>query len=232
MKILFRTLALSAVLLLCASCKGTGSFLDTDISEDAPRCGADPARVSAQAASFDASLSVEGEFLIESNCTWTVSVAPEYASLVQFYKDSDLNLSMVSKQYRAGFTVSDNLLPVDREIPLTLSSAAGETVLTIVQDAFSAVVESDPSDAVSLPCEGGDVVVKVRSNTSWTVSVDDGGTAVISIVGAAEGTKSGEFTFNVFSNLDAESGKTGSVRISADGAEDVVIEVKQAKYTS
>lgn len=219
---------LSAIVFACAD----GSILDTRYSETEAGAGFEPARIEVPGASFHADKAVCDTFVVTSNRSWSLAPAEE-ASWLEIHHEPGINLGKVTQKWPVSLVFADNFFEQDRNVDLSLTIDGDSFLIPVCQKAFAPVLELESSlsgtDAVA--DTGAELALSVRSNCRWRASLDASSDAEVEI-SPSEGYKSDSLHLHVKPNGDLYSGKTATVVLSAEGVEDVRIDIAQKACVS
>lgn len=211
---LLRVLSLCLIALVGTGCISQNfdvnfPFIETDVET-----------VTAAAVVPDGQDMIAGAFKVNSNQTWTAVVTcldqPELQWCSLLVSEHE-NLLGESQETLVPFVLGRNRTSQPRRATVKLTSADCEAALTIVQDAaelyielYSGDNELLPEDIIEIGCISESRIIDVKSNDGWTVSVEEGATAQVSL-DKKRGSDDGSVTVSFAENFDTVDGKTANV---------------------
>ncbi len=165
---------------------------------------------------------------LTSNRSWTLSIPSEAPWVTSSVKEG-----VAGTELPVTFTVSTNDSFTPRSATVTFTQAeSNKTVqLEITQAAATPIFTLDPTTVAEIPAAGGEPVVKLTSNRSWTLSIPSAATWVTSSV--KEGVAGTELpvTFTVSTN-ESFSPRSATVTFTqVESNKTVQLEIKQAAAT-
>ena len=211
---LLRVLSLCLIALVGTGCISQNfdvnfPFIETDVET-----------VTAAAVVPDGQDMIAGAFKVNSNQTWTAVVTcldqPELQWCSLLVSEHE-NLLGESQETLVPFVLGRNRTSQPRRATVKLTSADCEAALTIVQDAaelyielYSGENELLPEDVVEIGCIPESRIIDVKSNDGWTVSVEEGATAQVSL-DKKRGSDDGSVTVSFAENFDTANSRTANV---------------------
>lgn len=103
-------------------------------------------------------------------------------------------------------------------------------VVTYTQEAFvPSLVVSAPQDNTLVPAQTGECVALIRSNTTWSVSIDTDASTVIPGLSANSGSDSKAITLSFPANVDDEKAKIARLVVKAAGCPDQSLDFIQTQ---
>ena len=196
------------------------SPLDSDLSEAQALLTLDKAAVEVEAASFYADDTVKDTVTVSSSRSWSLASVTE-SDWLNISRDNGLNLGKVMKDWKVGLEFTDNLLPEDRQVDLSITIEGERVLLPVIQKGFTPILALESADTYNIPELGDTVTLNIKCNSNWTAAVDGSSTARIAL-GAEAGYKSSALDVIVKGNTDITSGKEATVIISAEGLEEKI----------
>ena len=162
---------------------------------------------------------------LTSNRSWTLTIPSEATWVTSSVKEG-----VAGTELPVTFTVSTNESFTPRSATVTFTQAeSNKTVqLEITQAAATPIFTLDPTTVAELPAAGGEPVVKLTSNRSWTLSIPSEATWVTSSV--KEGVAGTELpvTFTVLKNESFTPRSATVTFTQAESNKTLTLEIRQA----
>ncbi len=202
-----------------------GSLLDYNLAEKEARLSLDKTSIEVEAASFHENEQVTDIVTLTSSRSWSLAPVVE-ADWMKISRDNGLNLGKVLKNWVIDFAFEDNILSEERLVDLAISIDGDKILFPIRQKAFSPVLELSSENSYTVPEVGDTITLDIRCNCNWTAQVGQNSTAKVSLAQTG-GYKSGTLDVYIKANSDTQSGKEATVIISAEGAQDLTVNLTQ-----
>lgn len=231
MDLKYRALAIFSVSVMSIAC-ADGSLLDSNLLEKEAVLSTDKTSIEVEAASFYADKQIADTLVVTSSRSWSVAPAVETAWLKISYA-LGINLGKVTKQWPVSLVFEDNLLPQDRSSELILTIDGDEVRVPVTQKALTPVLELESAASYDdISYLGADLALRVRSNCLWTASVEPSSDSDMLEILNAEGLKTDSLRISVKPNTNLYFGRTATVVLKAEGANDVRVTVSQKECKS
>ena len=207
--------------MLVLSCN-QGSILDSDFAKADACLDLGTEVVEVDPASFHADSSVTEIIKITSSRSWSLAINDDVPWLETSHT-SGINIGKVLKEWPVTLTFEDNQTE-SRETTINVTVEGNSVVLPVRQKKFEPVLTLESPASYHLAENGDTISLSIRSNCNWTATLS--GTAKASL-SKETGFKSGDLLCIVKTNLDTSSEKEATIVLSAEGAEDVIINITQ-----
>lgn len=217
-KLILSVAAIAAVVLGC----NQGSILDSDFTKADAYLDLGIDAIEVEPASFHADSSVTEIIKITSSRSWSMATTDEVAWMDMSRTDG-INLGKVVKEWPVTLAFEDNASD-ERETTLKVTVEDHAVELPVRQKKFEPVLTLESPSSYQLTEDGDTVKINIRCNCNWTAVLSGTAKATLDKNG---GYKSETLQCIVKANLDTSSGKEASIVLSADGAENITVNITQ-----
>lgn len=212
---------------LAAGCT-QGSLLDSDFSHKEAVIGTDKETMEVEGASFHKDELVTDTIKVISSRSWSVGNVEDYSWLA-ISRTNGINLGKIMREWPVVLSFDDNPGQIERDAQVAFTIDGEKFLLPVTQKPLSPVLALESPDTYAVPELGDTIRVAVRSNCRWTAKADEASDAEVVLDDSTTRIKSDTLLLTVKANKDYLSEKKACIRLSADGAEDVTINIIQDK---
>lgn len=165
---------------------------------------------------------------LKSNRSWSAELSPQ-SDWVSLSRKSRVNLSGISEEVPLTLEFEPYEVKDPRYTTLIVTIEGSKLSIPIVQSALVPELSvTTPLLYEDISSDGGEFVVKVKSNCEWLAAVKDGSTAEVSL-DRTEGMKCDSVTVTIGENPDVNATRTATLILSTSGHDDIEVVFNQQK---